>query len=392
MVENCTLYLPDENVLWKELFPGGKSNRGIFRKATQFQFPSDYGIVKLNMRSGHEIGDHLEGFKGYVSQLDNRETYKRRALNLIDRVRLVLGVEFPAPIPEDSEVFHRLVQLADETEGFLFMANSILIPKEGFIVGPMSSPGPAMASVTTVKLPEEERREHEQRRQTTPPHLLAVRDENLAELRHRGFACNQSLPLPTTHQLRPAIEIGTRLCALAAIFAYASHTGIDSIPAATIRNFFETNGLAGVLTEDESNVYQLPRFKANEQFGDTIGWRLENMWALAWVLGFEPEPSHYTGQLPDEVIRKLFEFLPSFDAAASGFLNGITLRPDAEVVAKEDLFYCAHNAVRSAQLDRSSVPVGFDPVIDGGAIHERRQSLTWCLSPGVAWDDTDLST
>lgn len=30
--------------------------------------------------------------------------------------------------------------------------------------------------------------------------------------------------------------------------------------------------------------------------------------------------------------------------------------------------------------------------MDGGAIHERRHSLTWILSPGIDWDDTDMST
>lgn len=31
-------------------------------------------------------------------------------------------------------------------------------------------------------------------------------------------------------------------------------------------------------------------------------------------------------------------------------------------------------------------------VFDGGAIHERRHALTWAISDGVSWDDTDLTT
>ena len=58
----------------------------------------------------------------------------------------------------------------------------------------------------------------------------------------------------------------------------------------------------------------------------------------------------------------------------------------------EDLFYCAHDAVRSAQLGGATVPIGFHPIDDGGGIHERRHALTWALSPGTDWDDTDLST
>ncbi|MEY3241707.1 MAG: hypothetical protein RIR11_3146 [Bacteroidota bacterium] len=56
------------------------------------------------------------------------------------------------------------------------------------------------------------------------------------------------------------------------------------------------------------------------------------------------------------------------------------------------LFYCLHNAIRSAQCGDDTVPPGFDPISNGGVIHERRHSLTWMLSKGIEWDDTDLST
>lgn len=91
-------------------------------------------------------------------------------------------------------------------------------------------------------------------------------------------------------------------------------------------------------------------------------------------------------------IRALFDFLPSLDHTIDAFLAGCTPRPDGDVDALEDLFYCAHNAVRSAQLGQDTVPPGFHPVADGGVVHERRHALTWTLSPGVAWSDTDLST
>lgn len=65
---------------------------------------------------------------------------------------------------------------------------------------------------------------------------------------------------------------------------------------------------------------------------------------------------------------------------------------EEKLMEKEDLFYCLHNAVRSAQLGGETVPDGFHPVGNGGVIHERRHSLTWMLSKGVDWEETDLST
>jgi hypothetical protein len=94
---------------------------------------------------------------------------------------------------------------------------------------------------------------------------------------------------------------------------------------------------------------------------------LENMWPLAWVLGF-PRP-------------------PALDGKAARPPR----RPD-EVERLEDRFSGCHNAVRSARLGGSTVPRGFDPVVHGRAIQERRHALSWCLSPGTSWDDTDLAT
>ena len=117
------------------------------------------------------------------------------------------------------------------------------------------------------------------------------------------------------------------------------------------------------------------------------------MWALAWMLGFDPAPPFHQGQLPEEVTRAIvLEFASELNGDIASFLARATPRSVDEIVELEDVYYCAHNAVRSAQGGEDSVPNYFHPVRDGGAIHERRQALTWALSPGVDWDDTDVST
>jgi hypothetical protein len=147
------------------------------------------------------------------------------------------------------------------------------------------------------------------------------------------------------------------------------------------------------MTEDETAIVALPRAEAHESHVDNIGWRLENMWALAWVLGFEPEPGLEAAQVGDDVTRPMIcEFLPGLDATVDALLAKSRPRLAADVIAMEYRFYCAHNAVRSAQLGGDTVPEGFHPVMHGGAVHERRHSLSWCIAPDVAWDDTDLST
>jgi Domain of unknown function (DUF4272) len=126
---------------------------------------------------------------------------------------------------------------------------------------------------------------------------------------------------------------------------------------------------------------------------NNIGWRMENMWSLAWVLGFQPAPDLAASQMADEVIRAMIlDFLPGLDAGSDALLARARPRSAMEVVEMEYRFYCAHNAVRSAQLGGDTVSAGFDPIAHGGAVHERRHSLSWCIAPGTAWGDTDLST
>jgi len=198
------------------------------------------------------------------------------------------------------------------------------------------------------------------------------RSENLATLKKLGFKVAPSLPTKRENDgLRPAKEIAARFVALRALFLWVSSP--DPMKRADVKS---------ALTPDERRMYALPRAKARA-FTDTIGWRLENMWPLAWIVGFEPKPPVSGEMIDGKTIRAmLFDFEPSAKAA----------RTEAEVLDLEDLFYCAHNAARSAQLGGKTVPKGFHPIAGTGVIHERRHALTWATSPRTKWDDTDLST
>ena len=226
------------------------------------------------------------------------------------------------------------------------------------------------------------------------PAMTPMRQQNLETLERLGFKVAAGLPTarnegPVT--LRPLTEVATRLYTLAAVFGWA---GIpqDQVRDHVLETAMMTGRLIGQATTPDLDILDLPRSDARRRYGDTVGWRLENMWALAWILGFDPPPS-LGGQIDSAVHRRmLFDFLKFPKELPESLLKRAKPRSVEEVDRMEDLFYCAHNAVRSAQQGRKTVPDGFDPVRDGGAIHERRHALTWALSPGVEWDETDLST
>ena len=103
------------------------------------------------------------------------------------------------------------------------------------------------------------------------------------------------------------------------------------------------------------------------------------------------EPTAASHAIAGATIDPMLDFIRG-KLGVAALLERATPRSNAKALALEDLFYCAHNAARSAQLGSKTAPDGFNPVIGGGVIHERRHALTWATSPGTAWDDTDLST
>jgi hypothetical protein len=232
-----------------------------------------------------------------------------------------------------------------------------------------------------------------------------VRARNMAMLKSKGFLASPFLPDREPDfkcTLRPVDELAGRLGALNALFIYGAAPE-SAVPTAVLMDHVRGADLRGHMTPDEVAILDLGREAAAAKHGDAIGWRTENAVALAWVLGREGELAFDGTMLDGDQIKPLVTQWPPIDA--SGFKAWVGMlrpRPVDEVAAMQDLFYCAHNAARSAQVQMmeargkpvryETVPPGFDPVANGGVIHERRHSLTWALSPGEAWEEMDLST
>lgn len=167
----------------------------------------------------------------------------------------------------------------------------------------------------------------------------------------------------------------------------------DVIPSKRLLALVDQAGLKDSLTEGEKKIIGTERGKAADEFGGSVGWKMENMMALAWVLGAESSPDIDQDMVGEDAILLLWKFLAPVWNGKAEFLKELQLRELSAVLQTEDLFYCAHNAVRSAQNGSpKSVPPKFHPIKHGGIIHEKRHALTWVLSPGVDWEGTDLST
>jgi hypothetical protein len=221
-----------------------------------------------------------------------------------------------------------------------------------------------------------------------------VRAANVRQLTAAGFRVSGSLPVKRDRPkaVRPAREIATRLMAIDAAFTWAYDPEEDA-PSERVRSYVARNDLAAQMTKEERAIIRLTRPRAIAKHGDTAGWMLENMWPLAWVLGYRKRPKLEGTFISRDIQRAIvMQFLPRLDGTVDDLLGKSKLRSYDDVYVVEDFFYCAHNAARAAQLGARTVPKGFKPAVGGAIIQERRHALTWCLSPGIAWEDTDLST
>lgn len=221
------------------------------------------------------------------------------------------------------------------------------------------------------------------------PGMTATRLQNLSVCLYAGFKPANSLPTELETQIRPAIEIAKRLHAIKAIVLWLM-VPPENLPDEVILNFAERNQLENHIAEDEKLILESPR--NDEEARNLIGWKFENAWPIAWYLGYK-EPD-FTGEMMTGVQMQeiLNDHACPLDENIEDWIKKRDVISEEKLRKKEDLFYCIHNAVRSAQMGRKTVPENFDPIANGGVIHERRHALTWMLSDGVSWDDTDLST
>ena len=221
------------------------------------------------------------------------------------------------------------------------------------------------------------------------PWMTDLRLKNIAICLDAGFRPASSLPTEFERQLRPTVEIAQRLNAIKALILWLM-VPEDHLETDKILHFIDKNGLKEFMGEDEKDILNTSR--DDEQARNSIGWKFENAWSLAWFFGYKA-PEIFGEMMSGEQMQEILQdFSCSLDENIEDWIKSQQTISEDELKEKEDLFYCLHNAVRSAQMGKETVPNGFDPMGNGGVIHERRHALTWMLSKGTSWDETDLST
>ena len=103
-----------------------------------------------------------------------------------------------------------------------------------------------------------------------------------------GFQFVEALPTlghraDVPGKLQPIREVALHLMALDALFTWVNSPE-SSVSSDQLNAYLKRSGLRAHLTEDELAILAKSREKAHELHNDSIGWHLENMWALVLIL------------------------------------------------------------------------------------------------------------
>lgn len=206
--------------------------------------------------------------------------------------------------------------------------------------------------------------------------LKKVRANSWAHVEQMGLSINPELPfLESGVALRDISEITERTLALFA--AVSTAFGLSrEISLRWVLNNNLQNALTAMEREQLTTESQIVAIAFQAE--------VDKLYALAWVLK-KVALLEMSGDCPEDLI----EVFPDIRAgqSASSFRASVSLRGLDEVVQACDTAYCAHWAVRNAQLRRMSVPENIVP----SYVAERRSALDWVLSVRD-WDDRSLDT
>lgn len=207
-----------------------------------------------------------------------------------------------------------------------------------------------------------------------------LRGWSLAELGHHGLKAPPE-HFPTVLEAyaghrRSAQDVVDRVRALHGVLAAAYGQPPDEI-----LETLDERELMPWVSADEHAMLLEP---GDERLRVQISWRTECLQSLGWALGIYDE-------LPLEGLTQAApeDFAPIAPEADAGTPADVELRDERELMARLDVFYCAHWAVRDHDL--TGLPADFPEEIVDGAVWERRHALEWLLSD-TPWDDIELST
>lgn len=314
-------------------------------------------------RSDPELGEHLNGFMGFVMGGGKREMNATRfaVLGHLERVQHHVALEVE---PAHGAAFR----------AWAARANALVLTGSGFVrdpdgrvlVDPETGDAEAGAEV---------------------PYLddaLARRERTTRLLRKRGIALPKSLPPVISEyevSLRPAKEVDARCFALLACAVRAE--GVSEGEGLSPNEILEKLERAKNAFSPLERAFFFEDAPPRQRVVDFL-WRYESLWVLAWSIGLVedlPDPNDIC-DVPKIAAAVLAQDTHRAERPSK-------LRSKATILDALDLHYRLHWAVRDARLAGREPPAG----LEAGVVFERRYALEWLTrAKDAAWDGVDTAT
>jgi hypothetical protein len=136
MPANGAVYIQRNDVNLSDVFKNVKSNKGIFRKATYFEVSLDGEIVRFNIMEPSTIQNHINGFLGYISSLNQSGDNNEKAKQALSHTKVVLGLETDKEFEDNQAIWQSLFKIAQAYDGLVFAHGSVLLPNGEALVEP----------------------------------------------------------------------------------------------------------------------------------------------------------------------------------------------------------------------------------------------------------------
>lgn len=394
MTDNFALYsqsyreLPDaqmEALAGDAVFETGRTEEG--ERVFSYRWPDLE--IHCYERNG-DLGEHLQGFCGFVAQCLGGEPDARGQL-LMQRIlatQLTVGVAIEPGRDEAGRAEGILGAISGGLDPIVFYEMALYDAGARLLLAPDGSfdPEADVGGPLTVEPPQE--------RAAPSPEQQARYDRALGALTSRQVP-TLSYPLLVAEEAearqRSAEALRARTGALWSVVMLAG--GRELIPALRLRDEL---GVAEALSPEERAF--LDAGGADEAQAQRMLWRLEALWLLAWAAGWLDELPWPAAMCDVPTLLQTLESRRPQLAIEQP-------RPRSELLDAQQQTLLIHWALRQAWLDKQPVPADLDwsgqaerqPVAElpgTGVIEQRHRAINWLLSgdDGAGWDDVDTAT
>jgi hypothetical protein len=137
MPANAAVYIQEEKINLDDVFEDVKSDGGLSNSPSYYDVNINGDIVRFNIMPAKEVPNHIDGFLGYISSLDQDENRKKDTSYAISHTKIVLGLITDKEFEDNHGIWNSLFKIADKYNGLVFVNNSVLLPNGAVLVGSM---------------------------------------------------------------------------------------------------------------------------------------------------------------------------------------------------------------------------------------------------------------